>query len=111
MTTASLGQAVDRLAARIEARAGADPSQSYTAQLIAAGPARCAKKLGEEGLEAALAAVSGEKAALAGEAADLLYHLLVTLKACEVGPEEVAAALELRQGVSGLAEKAARGTE
>ena len=104
----TLGQAVDTLAATIDTRAGADPASSYTAKLLSEGVAKCAKKLGEESVEAALAAVSGDKAALAGEAADVLYHLLVTLKAAGVAPGDVAAALAKRQGVSGLDEKADR---
>jgi phosphoribosyl-ATP pyrophosphohydrolase len=69
---------------------------------------KCAKKLGEEGVEAALAAVTGDKAALASEAADVLFHLLVTLQVCGVAPADVAAALEKRKGVSGHDEKASR---
>jgi phosphoribosyl-ATP pyrophosphohydrolase len=104
-----LGEAIDDLAATIASRVGGDPKASYTASLLAAGPTKCAKKLGEESVEAALAAVSGDKAALAGEAADVLFHLLVTLQACDVSPAEVAAALEKRKGVSGHDEKASRG--
>ncbi|MES1157261.1 MAG: phosphoribosyl-ATP diphosphatase [Alphaproteobacteria bacterium] len=106
--TYTLGQTLDALAATIAERASADPATSYTAALLAAGPMKCAKKLGEEGVEAALAAVSGDKAALAAEAADVLYHLLATLQVCGVSPNDVAAALEKRKGVSGLDEKASR---
>lgn len=106
MTT--LGQALDALAATIAARAGADPKSSYTAQLLADGPARCAKKLGEEAVEAALACATGNKPGLTSEAADVIYHLLVALQAAGVPPEDVAAALEQRKGVSGLEEKASR---
>ncbi|MET0181659.1 MAG: phosphoribosyl-ATP diphosphatase [Caulobacterales bacterium] len=104
----SLGEALDALAVTIAQRAGADPSSSYTAQLLAAGPAKCAKKLGEEAVEAALACVTGDKAGLASEAADVVFHLLVALQAAGVTPGEVAAALEKRRGVSGLDEKAQR---
>jgi phosphoribosyl-ATP pyrophosphohydrolase len=69
---------------------------------------KCAKKLGEEGVEAALAAVSGDKAALASEAADVLFHLLATLQVCGVAPADVAAALQARRGASGHDEKASR---
>ena len=97
------------LAAIVAARAGeADTSSSYTAKLIAAGVERTAKKFGEEAVEAALAAVSGDKAHLAAEAADVLYHLLVMLKAADVDLADVMAELEKRTGQSGLAEKAAR---
>ncbi|MGE0046893.1 MAG: phosphoribosyl-ATP diphosphatase [Hyphomonadaceae bacterium] len=101
----TLGQALDALLATIDARANADPSESYTAALLAAGPAKCAKKLGEEGVEAALAAVSNDKSALAAESADVLYHLAVTLKVCGVSPNDVAAALAARRGSSGHDEK------
>ena len=68
---------IDRLFATIAARKGADPSVSYTAKLLHDGMAKCAKKFGEESVEAALAAVSGDKQALTAESADVLYHLLV----------------------------------
>jgi phosphoribosyl-ATP pyrophosphohydrolase len=105
MTT--LGAAIDDLAATVAARADADPATSYTASLLRAGPARCAKKLGEEAVEAALAAV-GDTKSLAAEAADVLYHLIVTLQACGVPPSDVAAALATRRGVSGHDEKKGR---
>ncbi|MBL8549875.1 MAG: phosphoribosyl-ATP diphosphatase [Hyphomonadaceae bacterium] len=107
MTT--LGQALDELVATVESRASADPSTSYTAKLIASGPARCAKKLGEEAVETALAAVS-DTSTLAEESADLLYHLIVTLKACNVPPSAIADALARRRAQSGLEEKAGRGS-
>ncbi len=68
-----------RLDRVVASRAGADPESSYTARLLSEGTARCAQKVGEEGVETALAAVSGDVASLDGEAADLLYHLLVCL--------------------------------
>lgn len=104
----SLGEEIDALARTIDARAQAAADDSYTASLLKAGVAKCAKKLGEEGVEAALAAVSGDKAELAKEAADVVFHLLVTLKAAGVSPDDVARALDARKGVSGLAEKAGR---
>ncbi|MBI1252043.1 MAG: phosphoribosyl-ATP diphosphatase [Alphaproteobacteria bacterium] len=106
MTT--LGAALDELARTIAARAGADPESSYTAKLLAKGVNACAKKLGEEAAETVIAAVAESDEALAGEAADLIYHLLVTLQARGVSPHAVAAALERRKGVSGIAEKASR---
>lgn len=106
--TQTLGAALDDLAATMAARAGADPETSYTASLLRAGPAKCAKKLGEEAVEAAIAAVSGDKPGLAAEAADVLYHLLATLQACGVPPGDVAAALAARKGVSGHDEKKSR---
>jgi phosphoribosyl-ATP pyrophosphohydrolase len=99
---------IDRLFALIASRKGADPASSYTAKLLAGGVQRCAKKLGEEAVETALAAVSGDKKAIAAESADLLYHLLATWAACGISPDEVYAALRAREGKSGLAEKAAR---
>lgn len=105
-----LSEELDRLAATIAARAGADPSTSYTAQLLAAGAARCAKKFGEEAVEAAIAAAQNDRAALTAEAADVLYHLLVLLQAAGVSTDDVAAALAARTGQSGLQEKASRGS-
>ncbi|RFF27417.1 MULTISPECIES: bifunctional phosphoribosyl-AMP cyclohydrolase/phosphoribosyl-ATP diphosphatase HisIE [unclassified Wenzhouxiangella] len=64
----------------IQSRAGSDPEESYTARLLAEGTKRCAQKVGEEGVEVALAAVAGGREELESEAADLLYHLLVCLQ-------------------------------
>ena len=100
---------LERLAATIAARKGADPESSYTAKLMAGGIDRPAKKFGEEAVEAVIAAAQGDRAALASESADLLYHWLVLLAAAGVSLDEVAARLEAREGVSGLAEKASRG--
>jgi len=96
-----------RLAAVIESRKGADPSASYTAKLLA-DPALAAKKLGEEAVEVVVAAAQGDKAALAAESADLVYHWLVVLAAAGVSLDEVASKLEGREGTSGLDEKASR---
>ncbi|RAK57324.1 phosphoribosyl-ATP diphosphatase [Phenylobacterium deserti] len=98
---------LQRLAATIEARKGADASASYTAQLLA-DPARAAKKLGEEAVETVIAAAQGDAPALAAESADLIYHWLVVLAAADVSLEDVAAKLEAREGTSGLTEKASR---
>ena len=105
----SLGAIMARLYETIEARKGADPQTSYTAKLLSAGPARCAKKFGEEAVEAALAGALNDKQELTAEAADTLYHLLVLLAAVNVAPDDVAKVLAGREGVSGHAEKAARG--
>ncbi|MCA3739739.1 phosphoribosyl-ATP diphosphatase [Phenylobacterium sp.] len=104
-----LGEVVGRLEAVIEARRDASPETSWTARLLQDGPPRAARKLGEEAVEAIVAAVSGDRDGLAAEAADVLYHLLVLLAAAGVSPDEVAARLEAREGASGLEEKAARG--
>ena len=94
----------------IEARAKADPSESWTAKLLANGPEKCAKKFGEESAEAIIEAVKGDRAGLTAEAADVLYHLLVLLKSCDLALADVMAELDRRQSQSGLAEKAARKT-
>ena len=99
---------LDHLFATILARKGADPKASYTAQLLNDGVAKCAKKFGEEAVETALAAVSGDAKAVAAESADVLYHLLVLWAASGVTPDDVYAALKAREGQSGLAEKAQR---
>ena len=99
---------LSRLFATIRSRRGADPNSSHTAALFAKGPPAIAKKVGEEAVETALAGVTGDRAALVGESADLLYHLLVLWAAREVTPAEVFAELERREGTSGVAEKAAR---
>ena len=103
-----LGEVLGRLEAVIEARRDADPETSWTARLLRDGPPRAARKLGEEAVEAIVAAVSGDRDGLAAEAADVLYHLLVLLAAAGVSADEVAARLEAREGASGLEEQAAR---
>lgn len=100
--------ALERLAATIAARKGADPESSWTAKLLAKGPEKCAEKFGEEAVEAIIEAVKGDRARLTSEAADVLYHLLVMLAARDVTLEEVLAELARREGTSGLAEKASR---
>ena len=96
------------LAATIESRKGADPDSSWTAKLLAKGPEKCAEKFGEEAVEAIIEAVKNDKAGLTSEAADVLYHLLVMLAARDVALDDVLAELARRQGISGIAEKAAR---
>ncbi|MCB1487805.1 MAG: phosphoribosyl-ATP diphosphatase [Bauldia sp.] len=98
------------LAAIIADRARSGDPGSYTAKLVGEGVARCARKFGEEAVEATLAAVGEEDKALTGEAADVLYHLLVMLEARGVPLAAVMAELERRTGQSGLAEKASRST-
>jgi phosphoribosyl-ATP pyrophosphohydrolase len=99
---------IDRLAATIESRRDGDTSKSYTAQLLS-DIDRAAKKMGEEAVETVIAAAQGDRDALTAESADLLYHWLVVIAAAGVSLEEVAEKLEQREGVSGLAEKSARG--
>lgn len=99
---------LEDLAAIVAARAEADPDESWTARLLAKGPEKCAEKFGEEAVEAVIEAVRGDKAALTREAADVLFHLAVMLQSRGVTLADVMAELEMRQGQSGLAEKAAR---
>ena len=99
---------LENLDARVATRAAASPDESYTARLLARGVEKCAQKLGEEAVEAAIAAVAGKRDELAKEASDVLYHLLVLLKAANVPLAAVMAELESRTAQSGLAEKAAR---
>src|ERR1700704_994968 len=92
----------------ILSRRGADPAQSNTARLFAKGKKKIAQKLGEEAVETLIEGVKGDREGLIAESADLLYHLLVLWAALDVTPEEVWAALRAREGLSGIAEKAAR---
>jgi phosphoribosyl-ATP pyrophosphohydrolase len=97
-----------RLADTVAARKAAPGVESYTAKLLGKGVGACAKKLGEEAVETALAAVSGDRRQIAAGSADLLYHLVVMLAATGVDLADVMAELERREGTSGLAEKASR---
>ncbi|MEL6487620.1 MAG: phosphoribosyl-ATP diphosphatase [Pseudomonadota bacterium] len=99
---------LERLEATIAARRSASPDESYVAKLNAKGLPKMAQKLGEEATEAVIAAVSGSNEELVGESADLLFHLLVLLGARGVSLDHVLAELERREGLSGIAEKAAR---
>ena len=99
---------LDDLYTTILARKGADPSSSWTAQLLAKGPEKCAEKFGEEAIEAIIEAIKGDKSALTFEAADVLYHLLVMLAARDVPLSDVLDTLAQRQVQSGIAEKAQR---
>lgn len=108
MAEAELGAALDRLWQVIQSRRGADPHTSYTARLLSRGRAKIAQKLGEEAVEAVIEGVRNNPAALVGESADLLYHLLVLWAATGVSPADVATELSRRDGISGLAEKRAR---
>ena len=99
---------LENLDAIVAARASADAEASYTRSLLEGGPARCAKKLGEEGVEAALACAGGTKVELVAEAADVLYHLLVALRVRGAPLSDVMAVLAERTAQSGHAEKASR---
>ncbi len=98
---------VGRLAETIESRRGAEPSTSYTAQLLG-DVGRAAKKLGEEAVETVIAAAQGDRDALTAESADLIYHWLVVIAAAGISLDAVAEQLERREGTSGLVEKAGR---
>ena len=100
---------LEELAALIDTRAAASPDESWTAKLLAKGPEKCAEKFGEEAVEAIIEAAKGDRDGLTSEAADVLFHLLVMLKARDVPLSAVMDELARRQGQSGLAEKAARG--
>ena len=107
--TDTLGMALDILLGDVAAKSSGDPTISYTAKLLSAGPSYCAKKLGEEGVELALAVASGDRDEVAHEAADLLYHLAVAIKSAGVSGEDIAVVLQKRRSLSGLEEKASRG--
>ena len=92
----------------IQARKTADPDSSWTAKLLSKGPEKCAEKFGEEAVEAIIEAVKNDKQGLTGEAADVLYHLLVMLASRDVALGDVLDELSRRQGQSGLIEKANR---
>jgi phosphoribosyl-ATP pyrophosphohydrolase len=97
-----------RLEATIATRRGVDPTSSYVASLFAKGRGRIARKLGEEAVETIIAALSEDQAALTGEAADMIFHLMVLLADAEIPLADVLAELDRREGVSGHEEKAAR---
>jgi phosphoribosyl-ATP pyrophosphohydrolase len=90
-------------------RRTADPETSYVASLRAKGRAKMAEKLGEEAIETVIAAVQNDREAMTGEAADLLFHLMVLLADMDMSMDDVIAELARREGLSGLEEKAARG--
>ena len=101
-------EVLDRLYQVIESRKGGDPSSSYTAKLFARGRGKIAQKLGEEAVEAVIEGMRDDPGALTAESADLLYHLLVLWADAGVRPQDVWRTLAAREGVGGLAEKAAR---
>lgn len=96
------------LEAIVASRSQADPSQSWTAKLVAGGQAKAAKKLGEEAIEAVMAAVKDDRENLVYESADLLYHLMVVLKIADIPLQTVMQELERRTAQTGLNEKASR---
>ena len=104
----SASDSLARLEATIAARRAADPDASYVAKLNARGLSKIAQKLGEEAVETVIAAMADDRPGLVGEAADLLFHLMVLLDHKGVPLAEVLAELDRREGVSGIAEKASR---
>ncbi len=101
---------LQRLATTVRARRTEAAGKSYTRQLLDSGPQQCARKFGEEAIETVIAGLAQDDAALTNEAADLLFHLIVLLESRNIDFDSVLKVLESRQGVSGLAEKAARGS-
>lgn len=99
---------LDALHAVVLARKGADPASSYTAKLFSRGRLKIAQKIGEEGVETALAAVAEGKPEVVSESADLLYHLTVLWADMGIDPADIWAELDRRFGTSGLDEKKAR---
>lgn len=104
----SLMDMIGYLTMTIDARAARGGERSYTQSLLEKGPLHCGKKIAEEGTELALALAAQGETETAAEAADLIYHMLVGLRAKGVSLDQVADALRERQGVSGLDEKASR---
>lgn len=105
----AMGEALGRLEAVIHDRlAGGEAEASYVASLAAKGRGKIAQKLGEEATETIIAALTEDRSALVGEAADLLFHLFVLLGAKDVPLADVLAELDRREGTSGIAEKASR---
>ena len=103
-----MSDTLTRLEATIAQRLTASPEESYVAKLHAKGLTKIAQKLGEEATEAVIAALAGDEAELVGEAADVLFHLIVLLAEKGVKLDQVLAELDRREGVSGITEKASR---
>jgi phosphoribosyl-ATP pyrophosphohydrolase len=99
---------LDRLFSVVESRRAADPAVSHSARLLSRGASKVAQKFGEEAVECLIEAVAGNRDGLIAESADVLYHLLVLWVSAGVGPSDVWAELVRREGISGIAEKAAR---
>jgi phosphoribosyl-ATP pyrophosphohydrolase len=108
MVSSGDAEILARLEQTIRARRGTDPATSYVASLQAGGVAKIAKKVGEEAVETVIAALGEDSGALAGEAADLLFHLMVLLDARGLSLSDAVAVLARREGGSGILEKAMR---
>ncbi|HKM61211.1 MAG TPA: phosphoribosyl-ATP diphosphatase [Acidisphaera sp.] len=101
-------EVLDRLWDTVESRRGANPAVSHSARLLSRGTAKIAQKFGEEAIECLIEAVAGRRDALVAESADVLYHLIVLWVDAGVRTEEVWHELKMREGISGIAEKASR---
>ncbi|MGQ0654320.1 MAG: phosphoribosyl-ATP diphosphatase [Betaproteobacteria bacterium] len=99
---------LERIAAAIEARKRADPAKSYVAKLFAQGDDAMLKKIGEEATETVLAAKTGDRLQLVREVTDLWFHCMIVLARHGLGPADVLAELQRREGISGIDEKRAR---
>lgn len=99
---------LDRLWSVVMSRRTADPAVSHSARLLLRGTAKVAQKFGEESVECLIEAVAGNRDSVVAESADVLYHLIVLWVACGIRPDEVWEELKRREGISGIAEKAAR---
>ena len=108
LATGPAAAVLDRLWSVVMARRTADPAVSHSARLLSRGAAKVAQKFGEEAVECLIEAVAGNREAMVAESADVLYHLIVLWVAMGITPDEVWAELKRREGVSGIAEKAAR---
>jgi phosphoribosyl-ATP pyrophosphohydrolase len=106
--TVPMADTLAKLEQTIAERRKADPSSSYVAKLFAAGRPKIAQKVGEEAVEAVIAAMAGDGKQLVSESADLIFHLAVLLAEQGVSLKDVLAELDRREGTSGIAEKAAR---
>jgi phosphoribosyl-ATP pyrophosphohydrolase len=104
-----MSDVLNKLAAVLESRKGADPSSSYVASLYAKGLDAILKKIGEEATETVMAAKGGDRAAIVHETADLWFHTLVLLAQQGLKPEDILNELDRRFGISGHAEKQSRG--
>ena len=103
-----LAETLERIAALIEARKGGDTEKSYVARLLARGEDDVLKKIGEEATETVLAAKSGDRLHLVREITDLWFHCMIVLERNGLGPRDVLAEMQRREGISGIEEKAAR---
>ena len=104
----SQAEILDRLYETVLARKNAPADSSYTASLYAKGSKKISQKVGEEGVELALAGALSDRAEIVTESADLIYHMFVMWANADIKPEEIYAELAKREGLSGLQEKASR---